>query len=214
MNEIGTRQKIKIKICGLTRIEDAVACAALGADALGFVFYPKSPRNLTDDQARAVIRQVPQEIRKFGVFVDEPFAAVMRRVEYCGLTGVQLHGTEPPELIDRLMEQDLLVLKTLFIGKSPFLTDAEKYAASAYLVELGKGALPGGNARSWDYGEAKTFSERHPMVLAGGLSPDNVLAAVRSCGPCAVDVSSGVEQSPGIKDLEKVKRFISEISDI
>jgi phosphoribosylanthranilate isomerase len=211
MNETGKRQKIKIKICGMTRIEHALGCAALGADALGFVFYPKSPRHLTDDQARAVIRQVPQGIQKFGVFVDEPFADIMRRVEYCGLTGVQLHGTEPPELIDRLMEQNLLVLKTLFIGKSPFLTDAEKYAASAYLVELGKGALPGGNARSWDYGEAKAFAANFPTVLAGGLNPDNVLEAVRSCAPFAVDVSSGVEQSPGIKDLEKVKRFISAV---
>ncbi len=202
---------IKIKICGLTRIEDAVGCAELGADALGFVFYPKSPRHLADEKAKEIIRHIPSETKTIGVFVNETFSVIMRKVEYCGLTGVQLHGQENQDLVGRLMKENLLVIKALFVGKSPTLADVEKYAASAYLVEFGKGPLPGGNALQWDYSEAKTFSAKHPLILAGGLGPENVLEAIRSCNPSAVDVSSGVEQSPGIKDLEKVKQFVSEV---
>ena len=205
-------EKIKIKICGLTKITDALGCADLGADALGFVFYPKSPRHLTDDKAREIIRHIPAKIKTIGVFVNETFSTIMRKVEYCGLSGVQLHGREPQDLVARLLQENLCVIKALFVDKSPFLADVEEYAASAYLAEFGKGPLPGGNALPWDYGEAKAFSAAHPLILAGGLKPENVRAAIRACLPVAVDVSSGVEKSPGIKDLERVKLFFSEDS--
>jgi len=193
----------QVKICGLTRIEDAVACADLGVNALGFVFYPKSPRYLTGAQAREITRHIPPEITTVGVFVNEPFAFIMRKADHSGLTAVQLHGQEAPELVTRLVDENLMVIKALFVGNIPSMEDVSSYHASAYLVECGKGMLPGGNALQWNWGEAKNFAQQYPLVLVGGLSPDTVSQAVGDSLPDAVDVSSGVEIGPGSRTLVK-----------
>lgn len=202
----------QVKICGLTKIDDAVQCASLGADAVGLVFYPKSPRYVTEALAREICLALPKGIKRVGVFVDETFASIMRKVERCGINAVQLHGNEPPGLVTGLRRENLTVIKALFLQKKPALEDAVNYNASAFLAECGKGALPGGNALSWDWEKAKMISEKYPLILAGGLTPENVSQAVSLCLPDAVDVSSGVESAPGIKDIEKVKLFISRVS--
>jgi phosphoribosylanthranilate isomerase len=210
-----TKQQIipHVKICGITRVQDAVRCAELGADAIGCVFYPKSPRHLTKDRARGICSAVPDHLKTVGVFVDETFSSIMHHVEYCHLTTVQLHGKEHPGLVRRLLEENIPVIKALFIGGNPTVDDAAKYPASAFLVECGRGKLPGGNALGWNWEAAKNLGKEYPLILAGGLDPENVATAVQMSAPYAVDVSSGVESSPGRKDFVKVAAFIKAVSN-
>jgi len=201
----------QVKICGLTRAEQALQCADLGADAIGFVFYPKSPRHLTDDQAKKICLALPERVKKVGVFVNESFSSIMNHVERCHLSTVQLHGQESPELVRRLCKQNLQVIKALFVDGNPSLKNAENYPASAFLVECGQGKLPGGNAIEWNWDQAKSLGEKHPLIIAGGLSPENVSHAIKVSSPHAVDVSSGVESSPGNKDIDKVSLFLDAV---
>jgi phosphoribosylanthranilate isomerase len=204
--------KPQIKICGLTSPEAASACADLGADAIGCVFFPKSSRYLSEQRAKEICSALPPEVKKVGVFVDETYSTIMRKVERCGLTAVQLHGRESPELVHEILNENIPVIKALFAAGTPALSDAQKYRASAFLVECGSGVLPGGNAMTWDWQQARKISETYPVILAGGLSPDNVSQAIAACRPAAVDVSSGVEKAPGIKDFAKVKAFMDSVS--
>lgn len=206
------RNSIQIKICGLTRVEEALGCAALGANAIGFIFYPKSPRNLSEKTAGEISSALPAEVKKVGVFVDERFSTIMQKVERCRLTGVQLHGRESNELTERLRRENILVIKALFIDGDPSVEKISDYDASAYLVECGRGPLPGGNAMKWDWKAARGLSADRPLILAGGLTPHNVSEAIDASLPDAVDVSSGVERSPGLKDLKKVATLIEAVS--
>ena len=198
----------QIKICGLTRIDEAVACASLGADAIGFIFYSKSPRVVSIGQARAISLELPPSVCKVGVFVDETFDTIMQVTRKVRLQAVQLHGMESPALVKKLKDQGLTVIKTLFIHREPFFTRAAHFPAAAFLVECGAGPLPGGNARAWDFSLLKNFGKDTALVLAGGLAMDNVGNAINQCQPDAVDISSGVERSPGKKDIHKVSQFI------
>ncbi|MCK4766837.1 MAG: phosphoribosylanthranilate isomerase [Desulfobacula sp.] len=201
-----------IKICGLTVPENALECANLGADAIGLVFFEKSPRNVTIQKAALISKILPDHILTIGVFVNESYDSIMEKVNQCALKGVQLHGNEPPDLVDRLLEKKLLVIKALFATKEPFLTQASRYKnASFFLIEYGKGALPGGNAESWDYELSLQLKTKIPLVLAGGLHPGNICQAIKAARPAAVDVSSGVEKSYGIKNLNKVESFITRV---
>jgi phosphoribosylanthranilate isomerase len=202
----------QVKICGITRVQDALRCAVLGADAIGCVFYPKSPRYLTKDRARDICKAVPALLKTVGVFVDESFSIIMQHVEYCGLSTVQLHGKEQPELVRRLREENIRVIKALFIDGSPAFDDASKYPASAFIVECGRGKHPGGNALEWNWEAAKSVGKEYPLILAGGLDPENVAPAIQMSAPSAVDVSSGVESSPGRKDFDKVAAFLKAVS--
>lgn len=199
-----------IKICGLTDPANAIACAHLGPDAMGFVFFRKSPRNVTIGQAGRIIGILPPHILTIGVFVNDPFENILETVRGCGLKGVQLHGEEPPDLVDRLRDKDLFVIKALFASKEPHFSMAKRYSkASAFLLECGSGALPGGNAKSWNYEIPGTMGKTTPVILAGGLSPDNVAEIVSAVRPFGIDVSSGVEKSLGVKDVNKTRAFIT-----
>jgi phosphoribosylanthranilate isomerase len=184
----------------------------LGADAIGLVFFPPSPRYVNPEQARAICNVLPDHVSSIGVFNDPSWEALTDTIDRCGLNGVQLHGSETPEFIDRLRAQyNILIIKGLFADREPWLADAVRYNVTAYLVECGRGPLPGGNAEVWDWGAACDFASNHPTVLAGGLTPDNVLQAIEACRPDAVDVSSGLEAAPGHKDMAKVERFIANV---
>lgn len=198
----------QVKICGLTRIDEAVACASLGADAIGFIFYPKSPRVVTASQARDISMALPQSVCRVGVFVDETFDTIMQVVRTARLQAVQLHGMESPALVKKLADQGLTVIKALFSHRKPFFLQAAHFPAAAFLVECGVGPLPGGNAEAWDFSLLKDFAKDFALVLAGGLAVDNVGQAIDQCQPDAVDISSGVECSPGKKDIHKVTQFI------
>jgi phosphoribosylanthranilate isomerase len=135
----------------------------------------------------------------------------MRTVVTAKLNAVQLHGQESPELVERICNEGLNVIKTLFTKRQPFYITASNFPATAFLVECGGGPLPGGNAKSWNYSLLKDFGKNYPLVLAGGLSKNNIIEAVVQCQPDAVDISSGVEAKPGLKDLYKVKTFIKTV---
>ena len=201
----------QIKICGITHVDHALWCAELGADAVGCVFFPKSPRHISDDKAREISDALPDHVTSVGVFVGKTYDEIMGKVEKCNLRAVQLHGKESPELVQRLRAENLIVIKALFIDGTPSLEDVKSYDASGYIVECSGGPLPGGNAIAWNWNKAKAFGDEHPLILAGGLSPENVKKAIQDSMPDAVDASSGVESSPGIKDLDKIKTFIDTV---
>lgn len=201
-----------VKVCGLTRPDEAAACARLGADAVGLIFYPPSPRNVSLEQAVDICRALPGEILTTGVFVDASFAFIMERVRACKLSAVQLHGNETPQMVETLKKEGIMVFKTLFAAKEPHLDRADDYsAATAVLVEYGNGPLPGGNAESWDWGRVKAMGLHRKLMVAGGITPDNVTRAITATAPWAVDVSSGVETAPGQKDLNRVKALLEAV---
>lgn len=203
------RDNVLVKICGLTLVDNALDCVNAGADIIGLVFFEKSPRHVSIAQAREIARALPKAVPACGVFVNETFDTIMHTVSACGLEIVQLHGAETPGLAERLSDQNLVVTKAFFATRPPKLHDTEKYKSADFcLAEYGKGILPGGNAETWDYGQALEMAKKVRLMLAGGLNPDNIAAAVARIHPHAVDVSSGVEKTKGIKDISKVKAFI------
>jgi phosphoribosylanthranilate isomerase len=135
----------------------------------------------------------------------------MKKAEFCRLNCVQLHGTEPPEMVQALEAVGICVIKSLFAKKEPVFSQAAHYRASAYLVESGAGRIPGGTGLSWEWREARKLAAEWPCILSGGLSPENVSKAIYEFGPDAVDVSSGVESAPGRKDIVKVRAFVEAV---
>lgn len=204
----------QVKVCGLTVVEEAVACAELGVDAIGLVFYPPSPRFVSEQTAVSITSNLPEGICTVGVFVNESYPAIMRKVEKCRLGAVQLHGVESPGLVDALAREGVLVIKSLFHNKRPGISEFSSYRASAYLVEGGGGPLPGGNALTWDWSSVRERIGNAVCILAGGLDPCNVALAIEKASPDAVDVSSGVESRPGRKDIAKVRDFMKAVREV
>lgn len=203
----------QIKICGLTDVGQALACAELGADAIGLVFFPQSPRNVSVETARAISDALPKHVTPTGVFVNESFEGILEKAEHCGLKAVQLHGDESPELVLKLVNRGLRVIKVLYMESEPHVRDIGRFDPSAFLVECAKGILPGGNALAWNFRNIRNVRTEKPLIIAGGLSPDNIGDAILSALPDAVDVSSGVESAPGQKDLAKVASFITRVKN-
>lgn len=194
--------KAPLKICGLTDPADARFCAEAGAAALGAVFYPPSPRNVSPERAAEVFADVPPDVARVGVFVDAAAADVLRAARIAGLGVAQLHGAEPPALAAELLAAGLRVLKVLRGGD--LAAEAARYPdGTRFLVECGRGALPGGNGAAWDWSAARALAPR-PFALAGGLSPGNLAAAASASGAVFFDLSSSVESAPGRKNGEKV----------
>jgi phosphoribosylanthranilate isomerase/indole-3-glycerol phosphate synthase/phosphoribosylanthranilate isomerase len=208
----GRQPRPQIKVCGLTRVSDAMACIVAGVDAIGMVFYPPSPRHIDRDSAARIAAAVNGRAATVGVFVDETYDTIMPLAEHCSLQAVQLHGQESPALVRRLRAHHLIVIKALFHSRAPYFKDAGAYEASAFLLECGKGELPGGNAQSWQWQTARNVDRSIPILLAGGLTPDNVTAAIRGGLPDAVDVSSGVESAPGRKQAIRIKAFAAAVT--
>ena len=198
---------VRVKMCGITSTEDARLSVEAGADALGFNFVEKSPRFVTPAQARAIIATLPPFVTPVGVFWDHPAGHVKAVAEECGLAALQFHGDEAPEDV---AQHRLPVIKTIKIEGPEALARIGRHAAAAYLLDS-PARWSEGEARapiSWDV--AKAAGEAgHRIVLAAGLTPENVGAAVRAVRPYAVDVASGVEARPGVKDPDKVRRFIA-----
>ena len=206
------RVRPQVKICGLTRPDEALQCARMGADAIGLVFYSSSPRHLTPRQAGDICHRLPPDVRAVGVFVDMPFEKIISLASGCGFRTVQLHGSETPKHVARLAKEGLKVIKTLFTNRHPGIAQAPRYeAASAFLVECGRGNLPGGNALTWNWKLPANLFQNHPVILAGGLDPGNICEALLAGRPDAVDVSSGVEAAVGKKDLHKVLAFLAAV---
>jgi len=195
----------RVKICGITNIEDARQASASGADALGFVFYPESPRSIEPEQARRIIADLPPLITTVGLFVNEPPARICETVAFCGLDTVQLHGEEEP---DQCSYPPCRVIKALRLkdDRDDHLPDS--YRVAAFLLDAYVPGQFGGTGQRCDWTRAAELASRHRVILAGGLTPDNVAEAVRQVRPYGVDVSSGVEKRPGQKDPDQVAMFI------
>ncbi|MCL6622384.1 MAG: phosphoribosylanthranilate isomerase [Syntrophobacterales bacterium] len=201
---------IRVKICGLTDPEDARLAAALGAHALGFIFYPPSPRSVSPEQAREIIRQLPPFVLTVGVFVDEELDAVREIAALAGLDWVQLHGNESPDYCRALGRR---VIKGFRVQGEETLPLLAPYrgAVQAVLLDTYKPGTPGGTGETFDWQLAHRARDYGPIILAGGLTPDNVAEAIRAARPQAVDVASGVEAAPGKKDPAKLRAFMEAV---
>jgi phosphoribosylanthranilate isomerase len=199
----------RVKICGITNLADAQAAIEAGADALGFIFYEKSPRRMTIPAVAEISKQLPPFIMRVGVFVNAPEELVKCAIGECGLGLLQFHGDEPPEFCTRF---GLMSMKAFRIRAAESLKELPKYPTEAWLLDACSAENLGGTGEkfNWDLAvEAQKFGK--PVFLAGGLTPENVAAAIRKVQPFGVDVSSGVESSPGKKDHARVRAFIANV---
>jgi len=194
---------VRVKICGITCEEDAMAAVDAGADALGFVFA-KSPRRVTPEQAREIIRRLPPLVTTVGVFVDEDAEHMVEIRKYCGLNALQLHGGEPESFVESLKGT---IIKAARVQPSSAIAE-DAYPTATLLLDTYNPASAGGTGETFDWNLAVRVAARRRIILAGGLTPDNVARAVATVKPYAVDVSSGVEKQPGRKDHAKVEHFI------
>lgn len=194
-----------LKVCGITRQQDAVRCAALGFGAVGFVFHPASPRNITPQAARAIVDTLPSGMAAVGVFVDEPIETILAIAETAALTTIQLHGHETVETVTRLRTAGHHVVKIARSANEARVLIDTLPPKTSILLECGCGPLPGGNGAVWDWAEARNVGG--PVGIAGGLTPENLREAAERSGAVACDVSSGVELAPGIKDPAALERL-------
>ncbi len=193
-----------VKVCGLTNIEDASLAWELGAAALGFVFHPESPRALTTSQAAKIRAELPSEAVCVGVFVDRDVSEIQAAVEAVGLSAVQLHGRETPELVARL---NLPVIKAIRGEEALDEGRLRAFEVAAFLLDASHPTLAGGTGLCADWPLAQRLARRFPLILAGGLNPGNVREAFAKVNPRGLDLSSGVEAAPGRKDPQKLREL-------
>jgi len=197
--------KIVVKICGLTCAEDALFAEELGATALGFVFYPKSPRYIDPLEAAHISSQLKPHIVRVGVFVDESPDTVLDIAKKARLTAIQLHGSEDQTYIDKL--GNIRIIKALRIGADFDAAVFGRYKVGTFLLDAFSADAYGGTGKTFDWNVVRDVSQHRRILLAGGLTPSNVRQAVDTVRPWGVDVSSGVESAPGLKDHEKLRAF-------
>ena len=212
---------VKVKICGLDRPETVDGAVNAGAEMLGFVFYPPSPRNLTASAASRLTNRVPAGVKRVGLFVDPTDEMITTVLNQNVLDLIQLHGNEPPERVAEI--KDITSLKVIKVLKVTDIRDlkyvsvyqrvAEWLMFDALAPKDMKGALPGGNALSFDWNILARANIPTPWILAGGLNWENVKEAISTSGAKVVDVSSGVEKQPGVKCVEKIQSFIRVVKE-
>jgi phosphoribosylanthranilate isomerase len=197
----------KIKICGITNLPDAQLAVELGADALGFIFYPQSPRSIPVPKAADICNALPPFVVKVGVFVDELEFEIEKALGECLLNALQFHGDEPPGFCQKFAAKSIKAIRVRDEGS---LRAAAEYDVDALLLDTYTDAERGGSGKTFDWSLAVKAKETLalPIILSGGLTTANVQEAIRRVKPYAVDVSSGVEREPGKKDPEKLRRFI------
>lgn len=196
----------KVKICGITSADDALMAVDAGADAIGLVFFEKSPRAVDSERASLIVAALPPFVQVVGLFVNAPLDFVNATCDRVGLDIVQLHGEESPAYCTKVRRR---VMKA-FRVKGPETLDAmDSYRVAGFLLDAYSPNAYGGTGECFDWNLVVAAKRHGPIILAGGLNPDNVALAVAQVSPYAVDVSSGVEASPGVKDPEKVRAFIT-----
>jgi phosphoribosylanthranilate isomerase len=202
---------MKVKICGIRRLEDAITAVELGANALGFVFWPESPRFIEPDQAREIVAAVPAFVTTVGVFVDQSVDHVGEVARGLKLGAVQLHGHE---LVQAFSDVSPQVIKSVPMANG---LDVESLLSAVpmdatVLLDAHDPVKRGGTGRTIDWNRAAVVARRRPVILSGGLNADNVRAAVETVQPYAIDVSSGVESSPGVKDVSKLRALFAAVN--
>jgi phosphoribosylanthranilate isomerase len=201
--------EVKVKICGITSAADAEAAVQAGANALGLMFYPGSRRFIPLETAQDIVKHLPPHIIRAGVFADPNPSDVFAAIQLCQLNLVQFHGAETPEFC---LQFGIMTMKAFRVQNADSLIPMSTYHTDAFLLDSYVEGKPGGTGKTfnWDLAvEAKKFGK--PIFLAGGLTPQNVAEAVRKVAPYGVDVSSGVERSPGKKDAKKMQDFIAAV---
>jgi len=203
----------KVKICGITTVEDALLSAEFGADALGFNFYEKSPRYITPEKAREIIEQLPIEVLKVGVFVNKNLNEIIKIAATAKLDAIQLHGEETPEFARELKaKSNLEIIKAFRVSPKFKPEDVLQYKIDAVLLDAYSVNEHGGTGETFDWEIARKVREIFPkMYLAGGLSAENISEAILAVKPFAVDVCSSIEKAKGIKNYTKVKNFIFQV---
>ncbi len=203
---------VRVKICGITKLEDAKLAVELGAHAIGLNFYTQSPRSITPAAAAELVDRLPPFVMTVGVFVNweaEPTVALCRALH---LSAAQLHGDESPRVVDEVASQ-MQVVKALRVGQGNPPPPYAKYrSAAAFLIDAAQPGQFGGTGTTANWHLARTVAQSHRVILAGGLSPENVGEAIRVVRPYAVDVASGVESRPGRKDPAKLQAFFEAVS--
>ncbi|MBN1363288.1 MAG: phosphoribosylanthranilate isomerase [Syntrophaceae bacterium] len=199
---------IQVKICGITNQEDAVVAAQCGAAAVGFIFYPPSPRYIKPDDAKKIISVLPDKPTKVGVFVNEKPEEINKIRDFCTLDMIQLHGDESPEYCRHFPES--IIIKAVELKNNEDIKHALDYDVAAILVDSRRGNLYGGTGKKSNWELAFLLSKRKPLILSGGLNTENIADAVKTVKPAALDINSGVESSSGKKDHRK----LSQIFDI
>ena len=202
---------MRVKICGITRMEDALEAADLGAAAVGFIFFRESPRYIAPEDAARIIRNLPPFVTPVGVFVNETRDAVSRAIERSGVRSLQFHGEESPE---ETTGYPLPVVKSFRVGDDFDPAAIARYALPAYLLDASVRGMYGGTGRTFDWRKAVEASRFGRIILGGGITPENAAEAVRAVHPYAIDVSSGVEASPGIKDSRRMRALFESLRSL
>jgi phosphoribosylanthranilate isomerase len=200
-----------VKICGITRVEDATIAVSLGATAVGFIFWPGSPRRVAPADAAAIGAALPQEVWKVGVFVDAPADHIRRVIEEARLTAVQLHGSETPAAAAALNARVIKAIALEHVDSPEALDD---WRGVPILLDANDPVRKGGTGRTIDWHRAAEMAARHDIILAGGLRPGNVAEAIARVRPSGIDVSSGVEASPGVKDHDKLRSLFEALRGV
>ena len=201
----------KVKICGITNLEDARLCQKLGADALGYNFYKRSKRYVMPSRARSISDQLDETVSKFGIFVNEKVEDILKAANLAKIDVIQLHGEESPEFIANLRkEANLLIVKAFRVASDFDRSILEDYDLDGVLLDSYSEKEHGGSGKTFDWSRVAAIAngEMH-VYLAGGLGPHNVAEAIKTVRPFAVDVASGVETAPGKKDSAKLEAFIA-----
>ena len=202
---------VRVKICGITKLEDAKLAAELGAHAIGLNFHPESPRCLSPAAAAELVRRIPPFVATVGIFVNWAAEPVIALCQALGLSSAQLHGDELPQVVERVA-RILPVIKALRIGQGSSAPEFSRFrAASAFLLDTPMAGHYGGTGTTGNWHAARTAAQTQRIILAGGLTPENVGEAIRIVRPYAVDVASGVEARPGKKDPAKLRTFFEEV---
>lgn len=200
----------RVKICGITRLEDAELAASLGAWALGFILWPQSKRGVEEAVAAGIARRVRRQVELVGVFVNPTLDEVARAVDAIGLTHIQLHGDEGPSFATEAARRTgAKVIKAARVASAADLQSLERWRTDFHLLDTAVEGMRGGSGQSWDWSLAARRRSKIPTILSGGLTAENVAEGIAAVKPYAVDVASGVEASPGVKDPAKLEAFIT-----
>lgn len=209
---------MRVKICGITQPQQSLAIANLGATALGFICVPTSPRYVTIEQIQAAVVPLPDHLDKIGVFANSSILQISETVQTSNLTGVQLHGDETPEFCDQLRQilPNIEIIKALRVRNLQQLKTTANYIdyVDTLLLDAYHPQQLGGTGKTLDWQMLQAYKPSRPWFLAGGLTPDNILTALNQIHPNGIDLSSGVERSPGDKDLDKVELLFARLKSV
>ncbi|MFI5322557.1 MAG: phosphoribosylanthranilate isomerase [Thermodesulfobacteriota bacterium] len=200
----------RVKVCGITNTEDALSAVEMGADALGFIFYRGSKRYIDPAKVSEIVSALPPFVSAVGVFVNQGIDEIKEAARISGIDTLQLHGDESPEFCAGL---DYKVIKAIRVKDAVNTEEVELYPVRAILFDKHSDELYGGTGRSFDWGVLRDIEISKKIVISGGLTPENVSGAIEMIKPYAVDVSTGVEDSPGRKNRIKMKKFIEAVKD-